>query len=482
MSKSSKSEPRHAAPNPNASLKAIRTVRFWGAPIVVTLALMSALAGLYLGGILNPTTNLRHFPIAVVNEDAGPWGAKIADGLVTGLDKNKFDIRVVSHYEAQHLLDTAKVYGELLIPPTFSSNLSDFGESAVAPTKAERPSVTIFTNPRAGTLGSSIAGQTLTKAMTQANGQVGQVLSSQVTSQAGGTPLAGATMTLLANPIDVKSAVYNPLPNGTGNGLSAFYYSLLLLLAGFTGSIVVSSLVDSMLGFVPAEWGPVYRFAEQIKISRFRTLLIKWAMMSILALLASAIYMAIAHGLGMPIPHPWPLWLYGVFAIIAVGVTSSSLIAILGSMGLLFSMLIFVILGLPSAGATVPLEAVPPLFRWLAEFEPMHQVFLGVRSLLYLDGHWDAGLSQALLMTAVGLVIGALMGGITTRLYDRSGFHRIPGAIEMAIAEAHQSQHKARLSKQESTAEDADDSPIEAPLEADDSPIEIAAESPSEQT
>ncbi|EUA91800.1 conserved transmembrane domain protein [Mycobacterium ulcerans str. Harvey] len=50
--------------------------------------------------------------------------------------------------------------------------------------------------------------------------------------------------------------MYNPLPNGTGNGLSAFYYALLLLLAGFTGSIVVSTLVDSLLGYVPAEFGP----------------------------------------------------------------------------------------------------------------------------------------------------------------------------------------------------------------------------------
>lgn len=76
-----------------------------------------------------------------------------------------------------------------------------------------------------------------------------------------------------------------------------------------------------------------------------------------------------------------------MFAIIAVGVTSSSLLSVLGSMGPLVSLLIFVILGLPSAGATVPLEAVPPLFRWPANFEPMHQVFLGTRSLLYLDGH-----------------------------------------------------------------------------------------------
>ena len=78
----SESQPRHAAPNPKANIKALRTLRFWAFPILATLALMSALAGLYLGGILNPITNLRHFPIAVVNEDAGPWGAKLVEGLV----------------------------------------------------------------------------------------------------------------------------------------------------------------------------------------------------------------------------------------------------------------------------------------------------------------------------------------------------------------------------------------------------------------
>jgi YhgE/Pip-like protein len=445
----SRSQPRHAAPNPNRNSKAIRTVRFWALPIVVTLALMSALCALYLGGILNPTTNLRHFPIAVVNEDAGPFGAQIADGLVAGLDKNKFDVRVVSHDEARRLLDTGQVYGELVIPPTFSSSLREFGASAVTPTHAARPSITISTNQRAGTLASSIAGQTLTQAMAVANGKVGQRLTADVGAETGGAPLTGASALGIANPIDVKAGVYNPLPNGTGNGLSAFYYALLLLLAGFTGSVVVSTLVDALLGYVPAEWGPVYRFAEQVKISRFQTLLLKWAIMVLLALLTSAVYLAISHGLGMPIPHGWQLWAYGVFAIIAVGITSSSLLSILGSMGLLVSMLIFVILGLPSAGATVPLEATPPFFRWLSEFEPMHQVFLGVRSLLYLNGRADAGLSQALWMTAVGLVIGLLLGAIITHLYDRGGFHRLPGAVALAIAEAHQAQHQARVSKRE---------------------------------
>jgi len=449
----SRSQPRHAAPNPNRNSKAIRTVRFWALPVVVTLALMSALCALYLGGILNPTTNLRHFPIAVVNEDAGPFGGQIADGLASGLDNNKFDIRLVSHDEAKRLLDTAKVYGELVIPPTFSSSLREFGTSAVTPAHAARPTITIFTNQRAGTLASSIAGQTLTQAMAVANGKVGQRLTAEVAAETGGAPLTGASALGMANPIDVKTVVYNPLPNGTGNGLSAFYYALLLLLAGFTGSVVVSTLVDALLGYVPAEWGPVYRFGEQVRISRFQTLVLKWTMMVLLALLTSAVYMAIAHGLGMPISRGWPLWAYGVFAIIAVGITSSSLLSVLGSMGLLVSMLIFVILGLPSAGATVPLEATPPFFRWLSEFEPMHQVFLGVRSLLYLDGRGDAGLSQSLWMTATGLVIGLLLGAIITHLYDRSGFHRLPGAVALAIADAHQAQHQARVSKREKALE-----------------------------
>jgi YhgE/Pip-like protein len=449
----SQSQPRHAVPNPTRNIRAIRTVRFWAAPLVITLALMAALCALYLGGILNPMTNLRHFPIAVVNQDAGPAGAQIVDRLVNGLDKNKFDVRVLTLDESKRQLDKAQLYGSVLIPPTFSSKLRDFGASAVTDAPVDRPGLTIFTNPRAGTLGSSIANQTLTMVIAVVEGEVGERLTEQVAAQTGGAPLVGAAEVGLASPIEVDTTVYNPLPNGTGNGLSAFYYALLLLLAGFTGSIVVSSLVDALLGYVPAEFGPVYRFAEQVRISRLRTLLVKWGMMVLVGLLTSAVYLAIADGLGMPIDLGWQLWAFGVFAIAAVGITSVSLLSVLGTAGLLVSLLIFVILGLPSAGATVPLEAVPPFFRWLAKFEPMHQVFLGARSLLYLKGGTGTGLSQALIMTSVGLIIGLLLGGIITHLYDRMGFHRIQGAAELAIAMEHQTQHQARQNKRARTGQ-----------------------------
>lgn len=100
------------------------------------------------------------------------------------------------------------------------------------------------------------------------------------------------------------------------------------------------------------------------------------------------------------------------------------------------NLFIFVILGLPSNGATIPLEAAPSLFGWLAKFEPMHQVFLGARALLYFDGRADAGLSHAVTMTAIGLVIGLLIGGIVTRVYDLRGLRRIGDPGPAADAEA----------------------------------------------
>jgi uncharacterized phage infection (PIP) family protein YhgE len=405
--------------------KATRTARFWGLPIIVTLAVLSALAAFYLGGILQPMTNLRHFPVAILNQDAGPTGAQVVKGMLSGFDNDAYDVRVLNNNQAKTQMDNAEIYGIAVIPPNFSSKLQAYAKSALTPGRVERAVIFVSTNPRAGTVGASIAGQTLQRAVAAVDQRVGQRLSQEVAQQTGKSPEPGAVALMLANPIEVKSTVHNVLPDGTGNGLSAFYYSLLLLLAGFIGSIVVSMMVDSMLGFVPAEVGPVYRFAEQLKISRFRTLLIKWAMIAVLALLTSAAYLLIAGKMGMPIQNSLALWLFSAFAILAVGVTSTSLIAALGALGVLVSMFVFIILGLPSAGATVPLQATPAFFEWLAKFEPMHQVFLGARALLYLGGRADAGLTQSVELTAGGLVIGVLLGVVVTQLYDRRGYHRV---------------------------------------------------------
>ena len=124
-------------PNP----KATRTVRFWTVPIVITVVVLAALAVFYLGATLRPMTNLRHFPIAVVNEDAGPTGAQVVKGLLSGFEKDDaYDVRVLSHDGAKHQLDTARIYGVAVIPPNFSSKLQAYAKSALTPGASTGPS------------------------------------------------------------------------------------------------------------------------------------------------------------------------------------------------------------------------------------------------------------------------------------------------------------------------------------------------------
>lgn len=399
--------------------RSTRTVRFWAFPILGTLVLLSALCAFYLGGILQPMTNLRHFPVAIINEDAGPTGAQVVKGMLASFDRDAYDVRVLDPDQAKKQLDTVQIYGVAVIPPNFSSKLQAYAKSALTPGRVERAVIVVSTNPRAGTLGASIAGQTLQRELALIDQRVGQRLSQEVAQQTGKRPEPGAVALMLANPVEIKSTVHNALPNGTGNGLSAFYYSLLLLLAGFIGSIVISRLVNSMLGIAPTDFRPSYPLTGDVSL--FRSLLIKWAMLAVVALLASAAYLAIGLNLGMPIQNSTQLWLFGAFAILAVGVTSTALIAAMGAIGAGIGLFVFVILGIPAAGAAVPLEATPAWFEWLAKFEPLHQVFVGARSLLYLRGRADAGLSRALEWSAGWLLVGVLIGVVATQLYDRRG-------------------------------------------------------------
>ena len=260
--------------------------------------------------------------------------------------------------------------------------------------------------------------------MAEVNATIGKQVTAQVEAAVAGTPIAGAARLTLADPVEVLTVPHKPLPEHTGNGLSAFYYALLVILAGFTGAMIINTLVDGMLGFAPTEFGPRYVHNPAMEISRLQTLAVKWGVVAILAPLVSAIYVGISHLLSMPMPNALGLWMYGTFAILAVGVTALAVLATFGTVGLIVNLIVFVVLGLPSAGGTVPIEATPPFFGWLASFEPMHQVYLGVRSLLYFGSAGAAELTHAVTMTAIGLVIGLVLGLTVTILYDRKGFHR----------------------------------------------------------
>ncbi len=423
----------YAVPHP------VRTVRFWLAPIVVTLAVLAGLSWLFFGSSLNPKNNFHNLPIVFVNEDkagADGSGAKIVNGVKAKLEEgHKFDIRVVSADEANRQLDTGRVYGALVISPDFSEKIVGLLQSVSKPGELHRPVITIAPNPRASAMGAGIAESALEKAMEGYNEKAGKKLT-EAAAAAGGEPLSASAAWVLANPLDLQIKPHNALPDGTGLGLSSYFYTLMLLIGGVTGALVVSMLVEAMLGYSPAEFGPMYRLADRVRVSWFRTLLFKWMLVAVVALFSSAVYIWMAKAFGMPVPHPWALWLFGVFIMLAVGVASTSFMTALGTLGILTALFIFNFLGLPSTGATIPLEAEPKIFSWLAKFEPMRQVFIGTRALLYFDGRLDAGLGRSLTLTVIGLAIGMVFGALVTWIYDRKGIHRIAAVPAPASAAA----------------------------------------------
>ncbi|WP_063011859.1 YhgE/Pip domain-containing protein [Nocardia kruczakiae] len=413
---------------------------------VAVLSVVTALLGLlYLDYVVDPQRNLHDFPIALVNQDVGEtlgapgqekhvnFGDQVADGLRTAVPADQIDLRVLGLPEAQQQMQNGQVYGAVVIPSDFSKRLGILGVGSVIPGDIERPIITLMTNPRSGTYATQIVVRFGNQALPQINDKVGQQLVEQVRAQLtpapGGPPapqLSGATRLTLAQPLEILVQEFHPLPGGSGQGLTAFFYALLLLMAGMLGAMIVHTMIDSALGFVPTEYGPWYVHYPATPVSRLRTLLIKWAVMAVAAVVVSAILLGIGAALGMPLDNPLGLYLYGVLAIIAVGFTGISILAAIGSAGLLVNMILFIVLGLPSSGGTVPIEATPKYLGWLATFEPMHQVFLAVRSLLYFDGNGAAGFTRGFWMTVLGLGIGVALGLIVTRFYDRKGLERKP--------------------------------------------------------
>ncbi|MFJ6897463.1 YhgE/Pip domain-containing protein [Streptomyces hokutonensis] len=404
--------------------KLLRRPKLWLMPTILTGLLALLLSLLYMGGIVSPQRDLHHLPIALVNSDTGKpltgqeqnLGTQIAAAITSDSSSDAAHWQLLTRARAQNELDSGKVYGALVIP-------SDFTDSVAALTTAKataRPTMTVLTNPAKGSLGSSLAGRITTAAAQQASRTIGKQLT------AAATKANSTTKLLLADPVNVVTQVGHPLGDHSGLGLSAFYYTLLLVLAGFMGGNVISNGVDTALGYADNEIGPWHTRRPTVPINRTQTLLLKMAMTAGITLLSvSLVMLASVSILGMDAGHIPLLWIYSYCASLAVGLGVQAINAAFGGIGQLVSMFVFIVLGLPSSGATVPLQAVPGFYRFLSHFEPMRQLSDGVRAILYFDARGDAGLTRSWSMIAIGTVIALLFGFAMTAYYDRKGHKRL---------------------------------------------------------
>ncbi|MFJ2111593.1 MULTISPECIES: DUF3533 domain-containing protein [unclassified Streptomyces] len=398
----------------------------WVFPTVLLTLVVLVLALAYSGGIADPRGSLHRLPIALVDRDTGDLGRRFVQGIATAPDpKERVSWRIMTPAQARDAFDSGRLYGAIEVPEGFTDALT----SIVAPTpagspKAAQPHVVLLTNPGAGSLASSLAIGIEQQALRTASLRIGADLAAQA-RRAGTTPTTAQSM-LLADPITYTTTPGHALAPRTGLGLTAFYVTLLVVMAGFLGANIISGAVDSGLGYAPTELGPKRLSRAPLLISRTQTLVAKMVMSAVLAVVTSSvIVLATAVIIRLDLPHLFQLWVFTVCASAVVGVSTQAIIAVFGGLGQIVAMIVFIALAIPSAGATVPLEAVPGFYRVLAEFEPMRQISDGVRAIVYFDAHADAGLQRAWSMMAVGLAAALVLGFGITRWYDHRGFHRI---------------------------------------------------------
>ncbi|MGO9657092.1 MAG: YhgE/Pip domain-containing protein [Acidimicrobiales bacterium] len=414
----------------------------WAFPLGIGSVLVVLMTLFYFGSIVDPTAHLHGLPVVVVDQDAGAattsgrvdLGQQVVGALTkTPAVTDRLAVKVLSISQADAEMDKGAAYAAVVVPSGFTASvLAVAGGPAPAGATSSLPTVELMANTRAGTIGVSLAEGVLQPALADVSRTIGKHLEAEAAP--GGTDRA-----LLADPVTVATETYRPLPAHAGLGLSAFYLSLLIMMCGFLGATIVNTAVDSALGFATSEVGPRWSQKLPRRIARWQTLVAKWVIAVPATLLFTGLLMGMAAGLlRMDAPH-WPeLWAYGWFAAAVVAIGTLALFAVLGALGQLLALLVFVYLALASSGGTVPLQALPAFYRFVASFEPLRQIVGAVRAVLYFNGAGDAGLDRGLLLTSIGLGFWVVVGAAVTRWYDKKGLHRIePELLEIIEESAH---------------------------------------------
>ncbi len=414
--------------------------QLWAFPLVVGSVVIGLMTIIYFGSIVDPTSHLHGLPVLLVNQDRGAHTSSgkvdLGDEVTSALTGSPrvstrlaLDVTTLGNAEAQ--MNKNNGYATIVIPAGFTTSVLALAAPPTAATPAAPatplPAIELLENDRAGTLGVSLAAGVVQPAVSAVSKELGsQLLKSTAAS---GQPSA-APKALLEDPVSLDSVAFRPLPSHAGLGLSAFYAALLVMMCGFLGATIINSSVDTGLGYATSEVGPWWRQRLPLSITRWQTLLAKWALAVPIMLVFTGVLLGVAAGiLRLDAPHWGYLWLYGWFAASVVCIGTLVLFAALGSFGQLIAILVFVYLGLASSGGTIPLEALAGFYKFVANFEPLRQILSGVRAILYFNSALDAGLGRALILTSIGLVFWVLIGVVVTIWYDRRGFYRMEPEI-----------------------------------------------------
>jgi len=186
-----------------------------------------------------------------------------------------------------------------------------------------------------------------------------------------------------------------PLASGDADGLSSFY----LVVGWCVGGYLVASILGISAGARPAN---------------FSRALIR---VGVLALYSVAAGLGGAVIIG-PVLNALPgsilgLWGVGALLVFAVGVFTMALECLFGIVGIGLAVLLFVVLGNPSAGGVFPPPMIPAFWRVIGPWLPNGAATSVTRSIAYFGGTRITG---PLLVLAVWAVLGTAVSLVVTKL------------------------------------------------------------------
>jgi Protein of unknown function (DUF3533) len=189
-----------------------------------------------------------------------------------------------------------------------------------------------------------------------------------------------------------------PVQSGDARGLTGFY----LVIGWIVGGYLVASLLGIAGGARPAT------------VRRVVLRLIAVVPYAILSGLGGTI--VVDPVLGALRGHFVALWWIGALLVSASATVTMAFQVMFGVLGIGLTVLVFVVLGNPSAGGAYPPELLPPFWRAISEAIPNGAGTAAVRKIVYFGAH---GIAGNLLVTAVYAVAGAVVALAVAALKER---------------------------------------------------------------
>ena len=222
-----------------------------------------------------------------------------------------------------------------------------------------------------------------------------------IVASGGGVSVSGAVQTVLtqAEAAQQRTLITQdlvPLQPGDGRGLSGFY----LVIGWIVGGYLVAALLGVSAGARPATTRrAVFRLGALVPYA-------------VLSGLGGAII--VDPVLGAITGHFAAIWAIGVLLVFAAGAVTMAFQVLLGVLGIGLTVLVFVVLGNPTAGGAYQSQLLPPFWRALGGILPNGAGTELVRRIVYFGG---TGIAEPLLVISAWAVLGVVLSIVG------AGFH-----------------------------------------------------------